>query len=154
MKDISKLSAYLHKFTDQVIENVVKAQSETARQVWEDVVNTAPMDTGGYVSSIKVSQTEKKGNTITTEIYTDATVSTLGGATYNLGYLLENGTSPHLIEPVNSNVLHFQIGGEDIFTKRVHHPGTIAQPHFQPALDKNRQTYLENIRKAVKEAEK
>ena len=153
MKDISKLSAYLDKFTKQVIENVTKAQQETAQKVWEDVVNNAPMDTGNYVSSIQVSPTEKKGNTIRTEIYTDATVSTLGGKTYNLGYLLENGTSPHLIEPVNAKMLHFIIGGQDIFAKRVNHPGTVAQPHFKPALEKNESLYKENIARAVKEAE-
>lgn len=154
MKDINKLSTYIDKFTKQVIENVSKVQQETAKTIWEDVVNNAPMNTGEYVSSIKVSPTEKKGNTIRTEIYTDATVSTLGGKTYNLGYLLENGTSPHLIEPVNAKMLHFVIGGQDIFAKRVNHPGTKAQPHFKPALDKNRRAYKENIRRAVKEAEK
>lgn len=154
MKDIAKLSAYLDKFTNKVIENVAKTQRETAKTIWEDVVKNAPVDTGGYVSSIEVSPTVKEGNTIRTEIYTNATVSTLSGATYNLGYLLENGTSPHLIEPVNSNVLHFVVNGEDVFAKRVNHPGTVAQPHFQPALDKNVSTYLENIDRAVKEAEK
>lgn len=154
MKDINKLSVKIDKFTKQVIENIAKVQQETAKTIWEDVVNNAPMDTGGYISSIQVSPTEKEGNTIRTEIYTDATVSTLGGKTYNLGYLLENGTSPHLIEPVNAKMLHFVIGGQDIFAKRVNHPGTKAQPHFKPALDKNRRTYKENIRRAVKEAEK
>lgn len=153
MRDIATLSAYLDKFTNKVIENVTKAQRETAESICEDVVDNAPMDTGGYISSIKISPTQHDGNTIKTEIYTDATVSTLGGATYNLGYLLENGTSPHLIEPVNANVLHFQIGGEDIFAKRVNHPGTTARPHFKPALEKNINTYLQNIDKAVKEAE-
>lgn len=157
MRDIATLSAYLDKFTNKVIENVTKAQQETARTIWEDVINISSEkineNTGNYVSSIQVSPTEQNGNTIKTEIYTDATVSTLGGATYNLGYLLENGTSPHLIEPVNANVLHFQIGGEDIFTKRVNHPGTTARPHFKPALEKNINTYLQNIDKAVKEAE-
>lgn len=152
MKDISKLTEYIGKFTDKVIQNVSKAQRETAEKVWEDIVQDAPMDTGNYVSSIKLGDTVKVGDTISTEIYTNATVSTMGGKTYNLGYLLENGTSPHLIEPVVANVLHFQINGEDIFAKRVYHPGTIAQPHFIPALMKNKQLYKENIKKAVKEA--
>ena len=153
MKDISKLSVTINKFTKNAIKNIEEAQRKTAQRIWEDVVNIAPMDTGNYVSSIQISPTLKDGNTIRTEIFTNATVSTLGGTTYNLGFLLENGTSPHLIEPVNANVLHFVINGEDIFAKRVHHPGTVAQPHFKPALDKNKITYVENIARAVKEAE-
>ena len=154
MKDIAKLSVFLDKFTDKVIKNVAKAQQDTAKEIWQDVVNNAPVDTGNYIASIKVGDTIKEGNTIKTEIYTNASVSTLNGKTYNLGYLLENGTSPHLILPVNAKMLHFVINGEDVFTKKVNHPGTIAQPHFKPALDKNINTYLNNIAKAVKEAEK
>jgi len=157
MRDIGELSAYLNKFTSKVVENVTKAQKETAKKIQEDAkdIISSKINSGGtYVNSIKVSDTKKESNAITTKIYTDATVSTLGGATYNLGYLLENGTSPHLIEPLNSSVLRFEINGETIFAKRVHHPGTIAREHFKPALEQNEYVYLENIEKAIREAGK
>lgn len=33
-------------------------------------------------------------------------------------------TKPHAIEPKNASVLHFSIGGEEVFAKSVWHPGT------------------------------
>ena len=37
---------------------------------------------------------------------------------------LEHGTKPHLIRPVRGDVLRFEIGGQEIFTTEVRHPGT------------------------------
>lgn len=154
MKDIAKLSVYLDKFTNKVIENVVKAQRETAKLIQEDAQSV--FSGTEYAQSIQVSDTVLKGNTIETEIYTDEMVETKSGMAYNLGFLLENGTDPHAIPNA--------FGWGDIYGydsdryKRTldpnWHPGTVAQPHFQPALDKNVSIYLENIDRAVKGAEK
>ena len=150
MKDLYKLSEKLDKFEKSLIRNLMEAQQETAKIVCEDVKRLAPKDTGRYAESIKVGKTEQIGNKIKTEIYTDATVSTAKGKEYNLGFLLETGTSPHLIEPVMANVLHFKINGEDIFAKRVHHPGTVAQPHFRLGLQMNRLVYKQKINEAIR----
>jgi hypothetical protein len=39
------------------------------------------------------------------------------------GYITQ-GTSPHIIRPRNKSVLRFEIGGQEIFTTLVQHPGT------------------------------
>lgn len=39
---------------------------------------------------------------------------------------LENGTQPHDITPKNASVLHFVVNGNDVFARKVHHPGTKA----------------------------
>ena len=145
-----KLVEKLDKIDKKLVNNLINAQQETAKIVCEDVKRLAPKDTGRYAESIKTSKTERIGNKIKTEIYTDATVSTVKGREYNLGYLLETGTSPHLIEPVMASVLHFKINGEDIFAKRVHHPGTIAQPHFRLGLQMNRLVYKQKINEAIR----
>ena len=41
---------------------------------------------------------------------------------------LEHGTKPHLIRPVRGDVLRFEIGGQEIFTTEVRHPGTAPNP--------------------------
>lgn len=154
MKDINRLSVDILNFGNRAIDNIVKAQRDTAEVIWNDVIANAPYKTGDYVASIQLGETKTEGNTISTSVYTEATVtSKSSGNTYNLGRLLEEGTSPHDIYPVDSSVLKWtDINGETKFAKYVHHPGTIAQPHFLPALNKNRALYLDNIRKAVKEA--
>lgn len=152
MKNIARLSVDISKFGDRVIDNLIKAQSNTGFVIQQDTKFLAPEGTGRYKESIQLSETVYDGNSIKTSIYTDATVSDSRGNTYNLGELLEHGTRPHLIEPYKANVLHFTKGGKDIFAKYVFHPGTPEQPHFLPALQKNIALYKSNIAKAIREA--
>ena len=154
MKDIASLSVDISKYGDRVIDNLIKAQSNTAYVIQQDAkFYCEDMGTGAYRDSIQVSETKYDGATITTKIYSDATVSDLRGNTYSLGKLIEYGTRPHLIEPLQAQVLHFTKGGQDVFAKYVFHPGTPEQPHLIPALQKNIALYKSNIRKAMKEAE-
>ena len=156
MKSIARLEIDLSKFGERVIENVKKAQRDTAEVIWQDVIADAPYDTGNYVSSIQISDTDYDGYTIKTSIYTDATVTAkASGNTYNLGRLLEEGTRPHEIRAVDAKGLFwgaYDEYGNPIIVKSVQHPGTVAQPHFIPALNKNVALYKSNINKAIKEA--
>lgn len=153
MKSIDRLSVDILAFGNKAIDNIIKAQSNTAYVIQQDAKNLAPENTGAYKESIELGETQVNNGVITTSVYTDATVTTLSGTSYNLGRLLEEGTTPHDIYPVKKSVLKWtNFNGEARFAKYVHHPGTIAQPHFLPALNMNRALYVENIRKAVKEA--
>jgi len=51
------------------------------------------------------------------------------------GVDVEYGTAPHVITPSTMRALRFSSGGQTIFSKKVMHPGTEAQPFFRPALD-------------------
>ena len=152
-KNISSISVGIAKYTEKVIDNIIKAHSNTGYVIKRDAQYLAPRDTGKYAKSIKLSETTYDGKTIRTSIYTDATVSAYSGKTYNLGRLLEEGTLPHEIRAVKAEALHFTKMGEDVFAVKVLHPGMIAQPHLIPALQKNIALYKSNIRKAIKEAE-
>ena len=63
------------------------------------------------------------------------------GATAPHAVFVEKGTRPHVILPRRpGGVLRFSVGiapavglGRVVFTKRVHHPGTRAQPFMRPA---------------------
>lgn len=146
----NKLIEKLKNVEARALKNLIEAQQEVAMEVCNDVKTLAPKKTGQYAESIKTSETTVNGGVIKTKIYTDAKVISKSGNTYNLGYLLETGTSPHVIEPVDAKVLHFQINGEDIFTKRVQHPGTVAQPHFSKALQMNKLLYRQKINEAIR----
>ena len=157
MKHISQLSVDLSKFGERVIENVKKAQSDTAYIIQQDVKFLAPVGdgetAGAYRESIELGETTYENGTIKTQIYTQAIVTSELGGRYNLGQLLEEGTSPHDIYPVNKPLLKWQnANGEWRSAPYVHHPGTDAQPHFLPALNKNVALYKSNIDRAVKEA--
>ena len=150
MKDLEDISIYLNKIEKNIKEDLIKAQRETAESICKDAKDLAPIGTGMYAESIKVNDTKIEGNQISTSITTDVTVrSKVNGNEYNLGFLLETGTDPHLIRPIDAQALHFQIDGEDIFTKLVHHPGFTSIPHFIPALYNNEERYWNNIEKAL-----
>lgn len=152
MKNIASLSVDISKYGDRVIDNLIKAQRSTAKDLFKDVKLSAPVNTGAYRDSIQMSDTVYDGSKITTSVYTVATVSDSLGREYNLGELIEYGTRPHLIEPAKKQVLKFTIDGKTIYATHVFHPGTVANPHFKLSLQKNIPLYEFNIRKALKEA--
>lgn len=74
-----------------------------------------PVDSGELAQSWRVLGTGKD--------YVEVGTSLIGLVTE-----LEEGTRPHIIRPVRGNVLRFEIGGQEIFTTEVRHPGTRANP--------------------------
>lgn len=73
-----------------------------------------------------------------------APIPVKGGGETNLLTILEYGSKPHEIEPVNAQALHFTTGGgAEIFAAHVEHPGTqpyamIATTAVEVALDMKR----------------
>ena len=63
--------------------------------------------------------------------------------------ILERGARPHTIR---GNPLAFDIGGEPVFTRIVHHPGFAARPFLRPAFDEKHQDAAEKIGKTLKKA--
>ncbi len=153
--NLGQLSEKLEAFTQKAIENVKKAQMDTAFDIQKDMYNNAPVDTGEYRESIQVYEQEVNGNKISVDIGTDYKVRSLAGNEYLLGYLLESGTAPHDIYPVRAEYLRFRAkDGRIVYTKHVSHPGTNAQPHILPALNSNVRNYKDRLLKAIREAKK
>lgn len=150
MKTIDNLETDITYFLGKINDRLIKVQKETANNIMNDAKQLAPVgETGLYRESIKVSDTRVTENSIETDITTNMIVSSLSGVTYNLGYLLENGTEPHTILPINSDVLVFEKDGETIFAKKVNHPGFKPMPHFIPALEKNKFKYKKDIAMSI-----
>lgn len=153
MISLDKLSINLGKLIDKIPMEVENAVEETAKQVWADVIEIAPFKNGTYIDSIKIFPINKEDNKISCLIGTDYTVVTVGknpGIVYNLGAILENGTSQHAIPGAFFGYKVNPLFGDwDDF-----HPGTVAQPHFTPALLKNKEVFKENLKQAIREANK
>ena len=157
MKLISQLSIDLEKASKKVIDNLIQAQEETAQDIWNEVVSTAPMKTGEFITSIEIEPTKVESNEISTVIGSDLTVTSLSGKKYNLGQLLEIGTRPHDIEAINAGGLfwgEYDDEGNPVIVKKVHHPGTPAYNFYRNALNQNKTNYRNRINKAVKEGMK
>ena len=145
MKSIATLSGDLSKFTKKLENNLIQAQRETAERIWEHLSNNANMKTGAFIASIQIDDTKKDGNKISTFIGSDLMVISKVGNSYNLGKLLETGTMPHAIPNAFGR-------GEDFGIDPNFHPGMKAYNNYRNALNDNRITYVENIRKAIREA--
>lgn len=94
------------KLAKDIMEEIVPLIFDTHRVV----VENTPVDTGRLRASIQVEKVNDSEYIIGTNVeYAEA---------------VELGTEPHIILPVNKKALKFNIGGTDIFAKRVNHPGT------------------------------
>lgn len=82
----------------------------------------APVDTGNLRRSV---QHFTKGSK-------EAGVSARG-AKYWVD--IEYGTAPHVITPKKSKALRFQIGKDEVYAKKVQHPGTAPNPFVKRAVN-------------------
>lgn len=96
----------------------------TGRRVVNRAKILCPVDTGRLRASIKGRPSR------TWTLRPQFTVST------NVDYaeMVQNGTRPHIIRPRTKQALKFNIGGQVVFAKVVHHPGTRARPFLDRAL--------------------
>lgn len=92
---------------------------EGARQVVNRAKILTPVDTGRLRSSIKSNVNGDR-----------ATIET------NVSYApyVHDGTRPHIIRPRRRPALRFRVGGQVVFARVVHHPGTRARPFLVRAL--------------------
>lgn len=59
------------------------------------------------------------------------------GPTANYGAAVEYGTRPHVIKPKKAKALHWvDENGDDVFARRVNHPGTAPRPYMRPAFER------------------
>jgi HK97 gp10 family phage protein len=66
---------------------------------------------------------------------------------------VEEGTQPHAIVPVNPRALRFEVGGQMVFAKHVHHPGTRPQPFVRETAEETRKRVPYLFRQMVREME-
>lgn len=169
MKKLERLEIDFDNFSKKLIQNLMKAESDTAQSIWNDVILNAPVDTGEYASSISVDEPVYKDNTITTVIGSD--LKTEDG--YFLGRMLENGTGIYALEEhigktktfIESGYRYWYLPVEKakkalgksitLYGKEyyVMHAQP-AKPHFTPAYNSNVRLRRENISKAIKESMK
>lgn len=58
------------------------------------------------------------------------------GTNVEYAAVVEFGSDPHVIRPNDADGwLRFEDGGQVVYAKEVHHPGTAPQPFLEPALE-------------------
>ena len=165
MKSFEKMVIDVSKTIDTLPKQLVESQRETARQIWEDVIQYAPDKSGEYISSIKISDTEVSNDSIKTSVYTDLTSDG-----YAVGRMIENGTGIYALEPHIGHTKTFIESGYQYWFVTVKSVNraigrkivingnefyvAYAQPanqHFRPALNKHINNYKKHTGKAFTE---
>ncbi len=158
MRDISEMATVLTNKIESKLEKLKQAQRDTAKVIWEDTVNEAPLKSGGYISSIQLSDTKEEKDVIKTSVFSDLTVWwQKKSMNIPLSAFLEWGTGP-LGEDTNDypHGYPYTTDAPWNFIAQMQYEqtgtwGMAARPHFYPALQKNVALYKENLRKALKE---
>ncbi len=138
----------LKRLSDEKIEEIL---TTSANKIYKDIYNLAPVDTGKYRNSIKISDVEHQNGIHSIEIYSDLNS---GWNNVALGYLLEWGTGtkgentndyPHGYPYRQTPWVYYnERYGKWIFTY-----GCVARPHWYPGLHNNESYFKEQIRKGV-----
>ena len=132
----TKISFDLPDFSLVVKNATASTLQEAGFKVEEEAKKTAPVDSGYYRNNIGFDGKNK----------------VIANASYSAD--IEYGTKPHVIEPKTAKALHFQSDGEDVFTKKVNHPGTKPNPVMRnAALKVQKQVggmFYDNFRKDLK----
>lgn len=109
----------------RVIRGASRTELEnTGRRVVNRAKVLCPVDTGRLRASIRGSTSR------TWTLRPQFTVSS------NVDYapMVHDGTRPHTIRPRTKQALKFTVGGQVVFARVVHHPGTRARPFLDRAL--------------------
>lgn len=64
-----------------------------------------------------------------------------------VGLFMEEGTAPHVIRPVNKKALRFTSGGNEVFAKKVNHPGIKARPIVEPTGYSEKHNIVSQVRR-------
>ena len=150
MKSLNDLIKRLENWEKNIDNEIMEAQQKTAQQIWEDVIDYAPVKTGNYIESIKIEGPTKENEVISTFIGSDLTVEAKStNKSYNLGYLIEHGTLPHAIPNAFDwgNIYGFDSEQYARTLRYNWHPGMYANPHYRLTLEKNRKLYKDNIKR-------
>lgn len=122
--DISKLAEALRTSGQQAQATTAQVLNEAANYILSEMQSRCPVDSGNLRESLGIRVEQDK-------VIIGPDMAKAPYAPYVIF-----GTGPHTIRPKEKNgVLAFSIGGQQVFAKVVHHPGTKAQPFVQEAFD-------------------
>jgi hypothetical protein len=93
------------EFSEQLMGKITALIFDTHREILQNT----PVQTGRLRSSIVI---EKEGD------------GWIIGTPVEYAEYVELGTPPHIIVPKIKKALKFNVGGEEVFAKKVNHPGT------------------------------
>jgi len=120
---------------DELIVHLVAAGPK-ADALCSVAVRKTGLDTVAGAQDLVPVDTGHLKNTIGVD-FTDDGKTFEAGPTASYGAHIEYGTRPHEIRAVHAKALHWvDEQGNDVFRRRVWHPGTSPHPYMRPSFEK------------------
>ena len=122
--DVSRLAEALRRAANESGTTTQQVLIQSANHILAEMEVRVPVKTGNLRTSLGIKVTSDK--------------VIIGPNERQAPYAghVEFGTKPHVIRPKQrGGVLVFTVGGTKVFTTKVNHPGTKAQPYVVPAFE-------------------
>lgn len=98
---------------------------------WINAINQLTSEVGTAIQETAILNSPYKSGVYRQNIRYDGDKTVIANASYSAD--IEYGTNAHEIRAVNADALHFKRNGEDVFYKKVNHPGTKPNPVLRNA---------------------
>ena len=137
VNDLNKFAVEVSKLSDKTEENVKKVLKNSAFNIEANAKKN--------LSSNKSVVTGHLRRGIATDIKgLEATIHTS-----NIKYapMVEYGTRSHIIKPKNKKALYWKGASHPV--KSVRHPGSKAKPYLIPAFEKEKDTFVKNLKEVI-----
>ena len=131
--ELDKFAVEITRLDDKTKDNVQKVLNNTGFKIEAKAKGNVPVDTGHLRRGI----TTKIGNM-------EVTVHTS-----NIKYapMVEYGTKPHIIKAKNKKALYWKGASHPV--KSVRHPGSKAKPYLIPAFEKEKDTFINDLKEVI-----
>ena len=131
--ELDHFAVEITKLDDKTKDNVQKTLNNTGFKIEAKAKGNVPVDTGHL----------RRG--ITTKIGNMEVIVHTSNIKYARG--VEFGTRPHLIKPKNKKALYWKGASHPV--KSVRHPGSKAKPYLIPAFEKEKDTFVKNLKEVI-----
>lgn len=114
-----------------------RSSSLTAQEVWGNLMEESPFDTGRLAGSWKLDQQAPRVFVV--------------GTSVKYAAVQNDGRGPYDIYPKKASALRFKIGGKVIFAKHVRHPGIKGKHYVEESIDQANDRIAEFVDQAIEE---
>ena len=133
---------------DRFCIQISKMSAETEDDVKKVVRNSALKIEKGAKQNLTNNKSVKTGHLrrgISSDI--NGLEATIHASNVKYAIMVEKGTKAHIIKPKNKKMLYWKGASRPV--RQVNHPGSKAKPYLIPAFDKEKDSFLEDLKKVI-----
>ena len=136
--EIDRFAVELIKLSEESKGNVQKAIKKSAFNIESQAKKNLASNKSVVTGHLRRSVATKMGDL-------EATIHT---SNVKYAAIVEKGSKAHVIRPKNKKALYWK--GAKRPVKLVNHPGSKAKPYLEPALESEKDKFIENLKEAIK----